>query len=69
MGIVEPTQTEIDSFLAAEKDAESLRLSNPKLAFMSVLEILYENSTELQAAFADAPAFAQACIDRYKSKL
>lgn len=55
--------------VAAELEQQALDLSDVKRAVTSVLEINYENTPELQAAFATIGDYKTAVKDRYKSKL
>lgn len=70
----QPTYDEIEAVLdadveAAELEARALALSDIKPVITSVLEIIYENTPELQTAFLNVNAFKVAVKDRYKSKL
>jgi len=73
-GRAQPTYDEIEAVLdadvdAAELEARALELSEAKKAFAAVLEITYENSSDLQSAYANVGLYKTAVKDRYKSKL
>ena len=58
--------------LDAEKETAATELADPKKAFAAVLELLWDNSAELQAAFPNPNGqnkFKQAAIAVYKAKL
>lgn len=70
----QPTYNEIEAVLdatvdAAELESRALELSDAKKAFDAVLEITYENSPDLQSAYASVNLYKVAVKDRYKSKL
>ncbi len=52
-----------------EKTARAVELDEPKKAFAALIEQLWDNSTELQAAFSDANAQKQDAVQRYKNKI
>ena len=65
---------EYNDWIAAggEKAAEAIELADPKKAFAAVLEILWDNSAELQAAFPNPDGKAklkQAAVTAYGAKL
>lgn len=62
----DPVSTAI---LDAEKDAVAPDLLEPKKAFASVLEILWDNSAELRSAFPTKAALKQAAVAAYRAKL
>jgi len=70
----QPTYNEIEAVLdatveAEELEARALELSEAKKAFAAVLEITYENSPDLQSAYASVNLYKVAVKDRYKEKL
>lgn len=62
---IPPTQAEIE----AQKDANALELNESKKAFAAILEILWDNSAELRAAFPTKEALKQAAVAAYRAKL
>lgn len=61
----EPNAQEVDDNLTAQ----SLELADAKKAFAAVIEMLWDNSAELQVAYATPADMKQDAIARYKAKL
>ncbi len=62
----------LTSALDAEKDTQALALAKPKKAFTAIIEQLWDNSAELQAAFPNPNGktkMKQDAIARYRAKL
>jgi len=58
--------------LDAGKDIAANELAEPKKAFAALMDILWDNSVELQAAFSDPNGkgkFKQAAVTAYRAKL